>query len=93
MVLTISPSWEPIKYLEPLLLNLSDTAIWSMFTNTKSIGSLDMWNCFLLTLILLNFSVFFSHVLYYAKNKKVIYFLALPCYIGQILGTFFFGTH
>ena len=81
MVLTISPSWEPIKYLEPLLLNLPDTAIWSMFTNIKSIGSLDMWNCFLLTLILLNFSVFFSQVLYYAKNEKVIYFLALPCYI------------
>ena len=59
-----------------------------MFTDMKSVSFLDLWNSFLLTLILLNF----SHFLYYAKNKKIIYFLTLLFYIELILGTFFFGT-
>ena len=29
-----------------LCLNLSDTTIWSMFTDNKSIGSLSLWNVF-----------------------------------------------
>ena len=47
--LTISPFKSPIKYLKPssLCLNLWDTTIWSMSTDNKSIGSLDLWHFFI----------------------------------------------
>ena len=41
-----------------LSLNLSDTTIWSTFADNKSIASLDLWNSFLLSIILLSCSVF-----------------------------------
>ena len=61
-----------VKYLKlsPLCLNLSDISIWSTFTNIKSIGCLDLWNSFLLSLILSNFSVF--SLIFYIKNKKLL---------------------
>ena len=67
--LTISPFLWPIKYLKPssLCLNLSDTNILSILTKLKSIGCLDLWNSFLLSIILLNFSVF--SVIFYTKKK------------------------
>ena len=53
-----------------LWLNLSDITIWSTFSDIKSIGSLDLWNSFLLSVILLNFSVFFTHSVIRKNFKK-----------------------
>ena len=47
---------------------MSDITIWFTFIKSKSIGCLDLWNSFLLTLILSNFSVF-SLILILSKNK------------------------
>ena len=68
--LAISPSLLPIKYLKPpsLCLNLSDIIIWSTVTKYKLLGCLDLWNYFLLILILSNFSVF-SLIFILSKNK------------------------
>ena len=87
--LTIPSFRQPIKYLKPwlLFLNLSDTTLWSTFTDNKSIGSLDSWNSFLLSLILLNFSVF-SLVSILRKKQKNICFLVLVFYIEPILDNF-----
>ena len=88
--LIIPPFWLPIKYLEPLSLslNLPDTTIWSKSTENKSIGSLDLWNYFVLSLIMLNFSIFFIH-LFVTENKNFICFLIFPFYIETILDIFF----
>ena len=58
--LTISPCLKPIKCLKSssLCLNLSDTTILSTFIKSELIGYLDLWNSFLLTLILSSFSAF-----------------------------------
>ena len=68
--LTISSSLQPIKYLklQSLYLNLSGTTIWPVVSQCKPISCLDLWNYFLLTLILSNFSVF-SLILILRKNK------------------------
>ena len=53
-----------------ICLNLLDTTIWSMITGINSIGSLDLWNSFWLSLILLNFSVFHSFFIW-RKTQKI----------------------
>ena len=68
-----------------LFLNLSDT-----ITDIKSNGSLELWNSFLLSLIFLNFSVFWL-ILISRKKQKIVYFLALLFYTETILDIFFFG--
>ena len=59
-----------MKYLKPssLCLNLSDVTMCSVFTEIKLIGCLDLWNSFLLTQILSNFSVFSA--ISYIKKKQ-----------------------
>ena len=67
--LIVSPFKYPIKYLKlsSLCLNLWDTTILSESTDNKSIGSLELWNLFLLSIILLNFNVF-SLIIYIEKK-------------------------
>ena len=61
-------------------LSLSDTFILFMFTDIKPIAFFDMSNFFLLTLILLNFSVFlFIFIL--CNEQKIIYFQQRFCFI------------
>ena len=89
--LTISPSRQLTKCLKPLLcLNSPDTTIWSISTENKSVRSLGLWNSFLLSIILLNCSVFW--LIFYVKEKTRIYFLMLLFYTEPILDTFFFDT-
>ena len=88
---TSSVTNKMLKAFITMLRYLSDTTIWFTITDINSIGSLDLWNFFLLSLILLNFSVF-SFILYIKEKTKTYYFLALLFYTEQILVTFFFGT-
>ena len=62
-----------MKYLKPssLYLNLCDTTILSVSTQSKSIACLDLRNSFLLTLILLNFNVF--SIIIILHTDKLIY--------------------
>ena len=62
-----------------LCLNLSDITIWSTFIKSKLIGYLDLWNSFLLTTILSNFSVF-SLILILNKNKTHVFCNAFLLY-------------
>ena len=83
------------------MFKLSDTTIRSMFTHNKSIGSLRLRIDFLLSIILLNFSIF-TLIVYIKKKKylffilrkkqKIIYFLMHLFYIEPILDIFFFDT-
>ena len=50
------------------LLKFVRNYYWSTFINSKLIGSLDLWNSFLLTITLSKFSVF-SLILILSKNK------------------------
>ena len=71
--LGISPFRQPIKYLKPslLCLNLSDTTIWSTFTDNNLIGSLDFL-FFLIKCNIVKFQCFFTH--FYIKEKKIFIF-------------------
>ena len=60
---------------------------WSTFTEKESIDSLDLWKKILLSLILLNFSVF-SLTFYIKEKTKIIYFLTLLFYTEPILDIF-----
>ena len=69
-----------MKYLKPslLCLNLSDTTIWSKSTDNKSIGSLDLWNVFLLSTILLNWFCWqWLSLIIHAKYNSVNYLKAM----------------
>ena len=61
-----------------------------MFTNIKSIGSLDLKNSFLASLILSNFSVF-SLILILSKNKTHLFCNAFFC-TESVADIFFFDT-
>ena len=82
-----------MKCLKPslLCLNLSDTTIWSTFTENKSIGSLSLWNVFFLSIILSNFRVF-SLVFYIKEKTKIVYLLKLLFYTELILDIYIFDT-
>ena len=90
--LIIWPSLWPIKYLKPssLCLNLSATTIWSVFIKFKSIAYLDLWNSFLLSLILSSFSVFLLILIILRKNKT--YFVTLLFPTESVLDNFLTGT-
>ena len=72
-------SLKPIKNLKPpsLWLNLSGTTIWSTFTKSKSIGCLDLWNSFSLTLTLSNVCVFSVILLYCTDSVTDILFFGI----------------
>ena len=57
-----------IRFQSVVHFFLSDITIWSRFTKSKLAGCLDLWNSFLITTILSNFSVF-SLILILSKNK------------------------
>ena len=61
------------------MLNLSDTTISSAFIKFKSIGCLDLWNSFLLTLILSNFNVKDTHSHTEQKPNSFIFVMLLFC--------------
>ena len=71
-----------------LCLHLSDTTIWYTFTENKSIGLLDVWNSFLLSIILLNFNVFLL-IFILRKKQKLVYFLMLLFYTEPFLDIVF----
>ena len=61
-----------------------------MFTKSKSIGCLDLWNSFLLTLILSNCKCLFTHS--YTEQKKVhIYFVMLLFCTELVADSFLFN--
>ena len=80
-----------MKYLKTLFLslNLLDATIWPTFTGNKSIGSLDLWNYFFLSLILLNFTVF-SLIFYITEKNKNYLFLTLFFNTEPILDIYIF---
>ena len=70
-----------MKYLKPfsLCLNLSDTTILLVFTESKSISCLDLLNYFLLILILLNFNVF--SLITILDTDKIIYLFFIASFL------------
>ena len=65
---------------------------WSTFTDIKSISSLDLWNSFLLTIILLNFSVF--SLIFYTKQrtKDYLFFKAFLTFFASRYFFWYFFT-